>query len=182
MERIDNLEKLIDEYKKLYTEWVKSGMSEGSFSWHSGRGGSGYRSDSGYNTVFTDIHKCCEEGTYNYGGIFPWLDYKKADDSITIYSIHPKAMHEIIVFPVYTSTFPKHDLLTYANQHSLKIDFIMGRRKESGSKRKSVEVVVLHGTRTDFVQAGWESEYQKILQRQNKEVVDCDDSIIDRTR
>lgn len=158
--------KLLQEYKNLYTAWCSFGMPDGIIMWHQGRGGQGYTTRPG---TAIDIHKCCEEGKY-IDTSKPWLSFNKADDSITIYSMHYKAHFEVLLFEVHTSTFPKRELLDYAHQHSLKLDILLGRRPFETDKKKTVEVVVLQGKRSDFIKAEWENEWQEELRRKEQAV------------
>ena len=162
---MSNFEQLIQEYKDLYTAWCRFGNPCGVVRWRQGRGGSGYTTQP---TETMDIAQCCEEGKY-IDTYKPWLYYDKASDVVSIYSVHYKSHTEVLLFDVSKSSFPKHELTRYANENSLRMNVLLGRRPLEHSKKKDVEIAVLQGNHSVFVAAGWETEIQDGVRKNEQE-------------
>ena len=163
---MSDFEQMLQEYQRLYTAWCKFGNPCGIVRWIAGRGGSGYTTQPS-KTV--DITQCCEEGKY-IDTLKPWLHYDKTTDVVTIYSVHYKSHSEVLLFNVSKSSFPKHELIRYANENSLRMDVLLGRRPFEHSKKKDVEIAVLQGPHSVFIAAGWEKEIQDEVRKREQEI------------
>lgn len=164
------LETIINNYKMVYTAWCQKGKRPGITRWHQGMGGRGYTSFgiSAFDKPF-DIYKECERGQY-VDDSRPWLYYDIGSDTIGIYCVYKRKRIDLFFAEKYVSSVPLNAFTTYTNEHHLKAELIPGKLSWHSRDTIVADVLVIKGTQIDFINAGWQVEYDRgIKEKQLKE-------------
>lgn len=160
----------IKEYKKVYTAWCHNGKKSGITKRSRGRYATpnDYNSSCVQNTDPFNIYEECESGRYE-DERNPWLHYNRESDAIEIYCLYErKLINYLLFFERYEASVHLHTFLTYAKEHHLKVDLIPGKLSRI-SQGITADVLIIKGTQSDFINAGWQEEYDKSIKEKQLE-------------
>lgn len=168
-----DLDSTIKEYKKVYTAWCHNGKKHGITKRHQRRNATAndYASFCIQKTDPFNIYEECELGRYEDENN-PWLHYNRESDTIEICCLYRrKKIDYLLFFETYEPSVPLRAFSTYAKEHHLMVDLAPGKLS-SISQGITADVLIIKGMQSDFINAGWQEEYDAYIKaRQCEEKV-----------
>lgn len=164
-----DLDTTIKEYKKVYTSWCHNGKKSGITKQSRGRYATpnDYDSSCIQETNPFNIYEECEHGRYEDENN-PWLHYNKKADIIEICCLYRRKKVDCLFFETYEPSVPLRAFSTYAKEHHLKVDLAPGKLTSMGQGIQA-DVLIIKGTESEFINAGWQEEYDAYMRAKQLE-------------